>query len=324
MKKIIAIVSGGYSDEATISFGSSEVVAKHLDTNKFIAYRIFIDRQQWTVRDGEREYPINRHDFSFEKDGDKISFDGVFNAIHGSPGEDGKLAAYFEMLGIPYNTCGVLTSALTFNKGTCNTYLKQLGIRSATSTVIFKSEGYDEAALLKEIGLPCFVKPNEAGSSLGISRVNRAEDLGGAIEKAFAEDEQVIVESFIEGTEITCGVITIHGEAKPLAVTEIVSEKEFFDYEAKYHHSGTQEITPARISEEHYQRCMDQTVKIYGLLNCRGMIRADYIQKGDELFLIEVNTVPGLSEKSLMPQQAVHAGMSLTEFFTASIEEMYR
>jgi len=324
MKKNIAIVAGGYTDEIAISLKSAAVVFSHFDTKKFNTYDVRITRRKWVVVVDGREYPIDKNDFSSLVDGAKVSFDGVFMAIHGTPGEDGKLQGYFDMLEIPYNNCNVVTSALTFNKSMCNNFLKSYGVQSANSILLLAGVPYSTMDILQQISIPCFVKPNGAGSSLGISKVNDAKDLGPAIEKAFVQDDEVLIEDFIEGVELSCGAIKLNGVVSAQAVTEIVATNEFFDYDAKYHNLGTQEITPARISDEHYDACLLLTEAIYDYLNCKGMIRVDYILKEGTLFVIEVNTTPGLSEQSIYPKQAVYAKISLKDLFTGSMEEAFR
>jgi D-alanine-D-alanine ligase len=318
--KNIAIVCGGYSDEKVISNQSADVVIASLKGSPYSPHKVWIDDRGWELRRGEASYPIDKNDFSVEVDGQRLEFDGVFNTIHGTPGENGLLQGYFDLLKIPYNNCGVYASSISFNKGACNRLLRHFGVKSAESYLLSRGEEYSLDEVLRKVGLPCFVKPNASGSSLGISRVNEAEQLHSAIEAAFQEDDLVVIEEFLPGIEITCGVVSRDGKPKALAVTEIVTTKEFFDYEAKYHDKGTEEITPARIDAEDYERCMRLTEKIYGWLSCKGIVRADYMLCDDGLYLIEVNTTPGLSEARLVPQMAQHAGYSLSAFFTEEVE----
>jgi len=322
MKKNIAILRGGDSSEIAISLKSADVVYQHVDTNKYTSYQVHIEGADWHVIHDQQTYPIDKNDFSFSTDGRKICFDGVFMAIHGTPGEDGVLQGYFDLLNIPYNCCGSFESAITFNKAMCNTLLKQFNIPSAKAVIINKGAEYDLGAIQNEIGLPCFVKPNRAGSSFGISKVSEENQWEDAIKDAFDHDEQVIIESFVDGTEVTCGVIEKEGELIALPLTEIASENDFFDYEAKYE-GKAREITPARVSNENRDQVQSISKDIYRILNLKGMVRMDYIIENKQAFLIEINTIPGLSEESIIPQQARCCGMSLKELFSLSIENMF-
>lgn len=322
--KQIAIVVGGYSGESVISMQSGQTVYDNLDRKKIRPHLVKISREGWSVEHDGTAYPIDRNDFSANIDGKKLAFDGAFVAIHGAPGEDGKLQGYFDMLDLPYNCCDVLTASLTFNKGVTNRYLKTFGIHSAERVILYAGDTPDLDAIIDRVGIPCFVKPNASGSSLGISKVNKAADLGAAIEFAFKEDSEVIIETFIEGPEITCGCHDTPTGAESIAVTEIVAENEFFDFEAKYNDSRTQEITPARVSQKDYDACMQLTEVIYAALRCRGMIRVDYILRGEDLYVIEVNTIPGLSPASLIPKMVEYRNWSLSDFFTNSVEQMFR
>ncbi|HAS35774.1 MAG TPA: D-alanine--D-alanine ligase [Flavobacteriales bacterium] len=319
-KKNLAVVCGGFSNEKVISGQSADVVIQSLKGSDYNIFKVWIDENQWSLLHEDQTLPIDKNDFSASTKDGKLNFDGVFNTIHGTPGENGILQGYFDLLKIPYNNCGVYASSITFNKGACNRLLRHFGVKSANSYLLKSDETYSEEKILERVGLPCFVKPNASGSSLGISRVNDAPELKAAIDHAFIEDDLVIIEEFLPGTEITCGVVERDGKPKALAVTEIVVEKEFFDYEAKYHHKGTQEITPARISKEDYEACMRLTEQIYTWLDCQGIVRADYILNEKGIFLIEVNTTPGLSSASLVPQMAVYAGYTLEEFFSEEVE----
>ncbi|PCJ89779.1 MAG: D-alanine--D-alanine ligase [Flavobacteriales bacterium] len=321
-KKNIAVVCGGNSGEYEISIQSADAVLKHLDVKKFSAYKVIIIGFDWKMIVDGQEFQINKDDFSCIVGEQKIIFDCVFNAIHGTPGEDGKLQGYFDMLGIPYTSSGVLTSAITFNKAICKAVLKPTKIAMAKSVVLQKDGEINIEAVVEKTGLPCFVKPNNGGSSIGISKVANADELPTALEKAFKEDNEIIIEEFINGTELTCGVTNLNGKITTLGVTEIVSKKEFFDYEAKYIDAQTEEITPARISNEISKKCEKTSELIYRQLQCKGIVRIDYILKESELYLIEVNTVPGLTDASLVPKMARHYGISLKDLFTASVEEV--
>ena len=318
--KHIAIIMGGYSSEYEISIKSGRVVCDFLDTNKYIGFPIFIEKTKWFYKDkNQKEYQIDKNDFSLTIEGKKITFDCVFNAIHGSPGEDGLMQAYFELIQIPQTSCDYYQAALTFNKRDLLSVLKPYGIKTAVSFYLNKGEHIDCEAIVKKVGLPCFVKPNKSGSSFGISKVKTADELPIAIEIAYKEDHEIIIESFLDGTEVSVGVINFQGKITVLPITEIVSENDFFDYEAKYL-GKSQEITPARISIEMTEKVSEIAKKVYQVLQMKGFSRSEYIIVNDEAFLLEVNTIPGLTTESLIPQQAKEAGISLTELFSNAIE----
>ena len=315
---------GGYSSEHNISIKSGNVVFKYLDTNKYNAYRIIITKEKWSYLDHEnQEHPVEKSDFSIYVDGEKIQFDCVFNAIHGTPGEDGLMQAYFELLGIPQTSCNHYEAALTFNKRDLLSTLKPYGVPCATSYYVNKGQTVDEDAIVDKVGLPCFVKANRAGSSYGVSKVHKKEDMGNAIESAFKEDTQIIIESFLDGTEVSVGVITYNNEVTVLPVTEIISENDFFDFEAKYM-GKSKEITPAQISKSQELKVKEWAEFIYKTLGLKGYTRSEFIFIGDEPHLLEVNTTPGLTEESLLPQQAKTAGISLEELFDSAIVEALR
>ncbi|AZJ35661.1 D-alanine--D-alanine ligase [Tenacibaculum singaporense] len=320
MKKNIAIIMGGYSSEVGISLKSGNVVYKHIDTEKYNAYKVHILENKWVhVDDNEEEYPINKEDFSTEIKGQKITFDCVFNAIHGTPGENGIILAYFDLIGLKHTSAPFYQMALTFNKRDTLSVVKQYGIATAVSIYLNKGDEIDCDAIIKKVGLPCFVKPNGAGSSFGISKVYTKGELIPAIEKAYEEDTEILIESFLDGTEVSVGVIQYKGETKVLPITEIVSENDFFDYKAKYE-GESQEITPARLTDSQRNRVKEVAKRVYEILNMRGFSRSEYILVNDEPHFIEMNTVPGLTEASILPQQANHAGISLTELFGNAIE----
>ena len=322
MKKNIAIVMGGDSAEKVVSLKSAEVVFSHLDHAKYNVYKILVEGLKWTCLVENQQIPVDKNYFTIEIDGSEISFDGVFIAIHGTPGEDGKLQAYFDLLRIPYNSCGQLAAALTFDKGKCNTLLRAYGIRSAQAIYIKKHDEWDEDLIIQQLGLPLIVKPNQAGSSFGINKVKEKRELRAAIDEAFRHDNQVNIESFIVGTEVSCGVHNLNGRIEAFPLTEIVSHGEFFDYTAKYE-GASEEITPARVSEEQTKTVQDISIQAFEVLDLDGVCRADFIIREDGPFLIEVNTVPGLSEASIIPQQAVEAGWSLNELFNRWVEHMF-
>ncbi len=319
MKKV-AIIMGGYSSEYQISLKSGNVVYQYLDPEKYIGYRIHIFKEKWVYADdNEREFPIDRNDFSVTVDGAKINFDVVFNAIHGTPGEDGLMQAYFELLGIPQSSCGFYQAALTFNKRDLLSVLKPYGIKTATSYYLNLGDEVRTAEILKTVGLPCFVKPNKSGSSFGITKVKAAEEFLPAVETAYKEDNEIIIESFLDGTEVSVGVINYKGEVTVLPITEIVSDNDFFDYEAKYL-GKSKEITPARISAAMTEKVSAVAKKAYEVLKMSGFSRSEFIIVNDEPHMLEMNTIPGLTTESLIPQQAKEAGISLTDLFTNALE----
>lgn len=321
MKKNIAIIMGGYSSEFGISLKSGNVVHTYLDKNEFNSYRILIYRDKWVyIDESDEEHPVNRSDFTVETVDGKIEFDCVFNAIHGTPGEDGLMQAYFALLGLPQTSCDYYQSALTFNKRDLLSVLKPYGIHAAPSYYLNSGDSIHEDEILAKVGLPCFVKANKAGSSFGISKVYKKEDLEAAIAKAYQEDDEILIEAFLDGTEVSVGVITYKGETKVLPITEIVSDNDFFDYEAKYE-GKSQEITPARISEKQRTRVSQIAKKAYEVLKMKGYSRSEFIFIGDDPYMLEMNTTPGLTTESILPQQAKIAGISLTELFGSAVRE---
>lgn len=321
MKKKIAIIMGGYSNEYEISLKSGNVVYETLSSTKYDCYRIHIFKNKWFyVNTNGTEYSINKNDFSVTVNNSKITFDCVFNAIHGSPGEDGLMQAYFELLNIPQTSCSMYQAALTFNKRDCLSVLKTYGIKTAESYSLNLGDMTDHDAIIAKVGLPCFVKANRAGSSFGITKVYKKEDLQNAIDIAFKEDNEIIIEAFLDGTEVSVGVIQYKGKTKVLPITEIVSNNDFFDYKAKYL-GESQEITPARISKDMAGKVMKVAKQVYEILKIKGFSRSEYIFKEGEPHLLEVNTVPGLTKESILPQQAEAAGISLEDLFDNAIEE---
>ena len=321
MKRNIAIIMGGYSSEFEISLKSGNVVYDYLDPAKFNKYQIHILKDKWVyVDENHSEYPVNKHDFSITINGENLRFHCVFNAIHGTPGEDGLLQAYFQLLQIPQTSCGYYQSALTFNKRDLLSVLKAYGIKSAMSYHLNYGDQINENEIIAKVGLPCFVKANRAGSSFGITKVFKKEALSAAIKKAYKEDDEIIIEEFLDGTEVSVGVIKYRGKTKVLPITEIVSENDFFDYEAKYE-GKSQEITPARITPEQEKRVINIAKKTYDVLKITGFSRSEFIFVGDEPYLLEMNTTPGLTEESILPQQAKAAGIGLSELFENAIDE---
>jgi len=320
MKKNIAIIMGGYSSEANISLKSGKVVYQNISKDIYNTYNIHILKNKWVlVDDQENEYPINKHDFSAQINGKKLNFDCVFNAIHGTPGEDGTILAYFDLIGLKHTSAPFYQMALTFNKRDCLSVVKQYGIKTATSYFLNKGDTINIEKIIDKVGLPCFVKPNNAGSSFGISKVKKSTTMISAIKKAFKEDSEILIESFIEGPEISVGVIEYKGKIKVLPMTEIVTDNDFFDYEAKYL-GKSQEITPARISDEIHENIEQVATQVYQILNMSGFTRAEYILMNNEPYFLEINTVPGLTAESIIPQQAIKAGINLPTLFHNAIE----
>lgn len=315
----VAVVAGGYSDESVVSLKSCELIYSSLNPEKYDRTRVRILKEGWFAEIEGEKYPINKGDFSFEKNGEKITFDVVFNTIHGTPGEDGYLQAYFEMIGLPYNGCPFYQSALTFNKKDCIAVLSKYGIPHAKSIYINKGDQYSAKEIIDQVGLPCFVKPNRSGSSLGISKVFKEEEFEAAMQKAFLEDKEVLIESFLDGTEVSVGVLNYKGETMVLGITEIVSHTEFFDYDAKYN-GLSDEITPARLTPEVEQRVRDIAAKAYKCINMSGFSRSEYIIVNGEPHFIEMNTLPGFSPASIFPQQAAYAGIALEDLMDSEIE----
>ena len=322
MKFNIAVISGGNSGEFDISVQSGEVVLKYLDPNKFKVYPIMLRGTEWYYAcKNNSSYMVDKNDFTVDVNGGKIKFDCVFIAIHGTPGEDGKLQGYFDILNIPYTSCDHATSALTFNKYFCTKFVSNFNVKTANSIVLSKSSKFDIDSIQNKLSLPLFVKPNNGGSSVGMSKVNKPEHLQAAIEKAFNEDDEILLEEFIEGREITCGVIKQKGEIIILPVAEIISKNEFFDFEAKYEPTLVDEVVPAKISSETEKECKVTSSRLYEELNCKGVVRFDYIFNDDGLYFLEVNTIPGLTEASIVPKMAKNYGMTLTELFGILVEE---
>ncbi len=320
--KNVAIIMGGYSSEYKISLTSGNVVYQNLNPLKYKGYRVHILKDKWVyVADDASEYPIDKSDFSITVNGSKVIFDVVFNAIHGTPGEDGLLQAYFELLQLPQTSCDYYQAALTFNKRDTLSVLKPYGIKTATSHYLNLGDDIPVDTILEKVGLPCFVKPNKSGSSFGITKVHAKTDFLPAIETAFKEDNEVIIERFLDGTEVSVGVISYKGETKVLPITEIVSENDFFDYEAKYL-GKSQEITPARLSKEVQEKVEAVAKKAYEVLKMKGFSRSEFILVNGEPHMLEMNTVPGLTNESILPQQAREAGISLAELFENAIEEV--
>ena len=324
MKKI-AIIAGGYSSESVISIKSAKEVLANLNKTDYQPYVIVIHPDGWYYEstDGTR-IDIDRGDFTLVKNGEKISFDVIFMAIHGAPGENGVLQSYFDLLDIPYTSCGAFVSHLTFNKFATKAFLNDYGVPGADAYLFRKHAELNADEVISKTALPCFVKPNNGGSSFGITKVKSREELAKAIDLALKEDDEVIIEKFIKGRELTCGVFTRNDKQIALPVTEVISKNEFFDYEAKYTVGKSDEVTPANIPDDVRDRCQQLAKEIYRNLDCRGVVRIDFIFSEDLFYLLEVNTVPGMSPESIIPQQAKSAGYTLPEFYTILIEQAIR
>ncbi len=321
MKKNIAIIMGGHSSELEISLKSGNVVYQYLNKEKFAPYRIHILKEKWVyVDEQEDEYTVDKNNFSVNVKGETLRFDCVFNAIHGSPGEDGLMQAYFELLGLPQTSCDYYQASLTFNKRDLLSVLRPYGILSAPSYYLNLGDAINEDAIVSKVGLPCFVKANKAGSSFGISKVYVKEELATAITNAYKEDDEIIIEAFLDGVEVSVGVIKYKGETKVLPITEIVSENDFFDYEAKYQ-GKSKEITPARITKEQESSVIEIAKKAYDILKMKGYSRSEFIFVDSTPYMLEMNTTPGLTTESILPEQAKVAGITLSELFESAITE---
>jgi D-alanine-D-alanine ligase len=322
MKRNIAILYGGYSSEYDISVRSSRQIINWLDKNRYNIFPILVSKKGFYYPD-ENGIRIDLNDFSIIDNGIKLKFDYAYIIIHGLPGENGLLPGYLEMLGIPHSTCPSLVSALTFNKYFCKLSLQNLSVNLAKSVLLRNNEPINKEKILQKLGLPVFVKPNNGGSSCGTSKVKTKDEFDEALKKAFKEDNEIIIEEFIQGTEVSCGVVKTKSFSAVLPITEIIPKKEFFDYEAKYTPGMSEEITPARIPEKIYKLCQEYTSQIYDFLGCKGVVRIDYIIKNEQIYFLEINTIPGMSEASIVPQQAAHYGISMTDLLTYIIEDNF-
>ena len=325
MKRIVAIIAGGDSSELPVSLRSAQGLYSFMDKEKYEVYIVEMEGLRWEVvlPDGSKT-PIDRNDFSFCQNNVKTKFDFAYITIHGTPGENGILQGYLDLLHIPYSTCDVLTSSMTFNKFVLNHYLKGFGIRISESLLVRAGFEITDQDVIEKIGLPCFIKPNEGGSSFGVTKVKTAEQIQPAIRKALEESSEVMIEAFMDGTEITCGCYKTKDKEVVFPITEVVSKNEFFDYNAKYN-GESQEITPARLSEDMTERVKLLTSAIYDILGCEGIIRVDYIiTKDDKINLLEINTTPGMTETSFIPQQVRAAGLEMKDVLTDIIENKFK
>ena len=326
MKKKIAIIAGGDSSEYGVSLRSAAGIESFLCHEQYDITIVLLRGNDWKAKVGEDKWvAIDKNDFSFIHNGVKNTFDFAYITIHGTPGENGLLQGYFDMLGIPYSCCGVLAAAMTFNKYTCNHYLKGFGVRVAESVLLRKAKGerleVKGEDIIEQVGLPCFIKTNVGGSSFGVTKVKTLEEVEPAIKKAFAEGDEVICEAFMKGVEITCGAYKTKNKAVAFPITEVVTSNEFFDYDAKYN-GQVDEITPARIPDEVRDAVQAMTLKIYDILGCKGIIRVDYIlTEGWTINLLEVNTTPGMTATSFIPQQVRAAGLNIGEVLSEIIED---
>ena len=316
MKKKIALVTGGYSGEATISYKSAKTIYNNLDKALFDVYLVDVNPEGWFYENEGQKINVNREDFTLDLKGEKIQFDAVFIGMHGTPGEDGKLQGYFDMLGLPYTSCNAASSALTFNKRYTVAVAAMAGIHVAKSVHLFKHTPYNLEDIGTTLKMPVFVKPNNGGSSIGMSKVTAVEQLEAAIQKAFAEDDQVLIEQMITGREFTVGVFKGDGSIQVLPITEVVAHKEFFDFEAKYEGKSS-ETTPAQIPEQWKRKIEEAAKKVYQVFNCNGVVRIDFIynEEDDAPFMLEINTIPGQSEASIIPQQVKAKGWELKDFY---------
>ncbi|RHJ81245.1 D-alanine--D-alanine ligase [Parabacteroides sp. AM08-6] len=325
MKRNIAIVAGGDSSEIVISLKSAEGIYSFIDKDKYNLYIAIVKKDGWAVKLPNGEHiSIDKNDFSFRENNEVKHFDFAYITIHGTPGEDGRLQAYFDLIGMPYSSCGMLASTITFNKFVCNNYLRGFGVKVADSIRLFKGQSITDEEVIERLGLPVFVKPNDGGSSFGVTKVKEASQLQPAIAKAFAEGREVIMESFIAGTEVTCGCYKVKGKEVVFPLTEVVTDNEFFDFNAKYN-GQVQEITPARISAELTEKVQRETSKIYDILGAKGLIRVDFIIPDDgEPKMLEVNTTPGMTATSFIPQQVRAAGLDIKNVMTDIIENEFK
>ena len=315
----VAVVMGGYSDESVISLRSGQLILNNLNQSKYTIFEVHILPNDWSVLINNEKYPINKADFSFTKDGVQTIFDVAINTVHGTPGEDGHLQSYWELMDIPYTGCNFYQSALTFNKRDTLSVLSKFNIPKAKSIYLSNTDTIDGNDIVETLGLPFFVKPNQSGSSLGVSKVNHLSELQKAFDFAFAEDKDILIESTLVGTEVSVGVFKFNGETIVLGITEIVSGNDFFDYEAKYL-GKSNEITPARISIEEEKLVNETAKKIYDSLGMSGFSRTDFIIMDGIPHFIEINTNPGLSPQSIFPQQAAFAKLNMSEMLDNEIK----
>ncbi|HJB85684.1 MAG TPA: D-alanine--D-alanine ligase [Candidatus Alistipes merdigallinarum] len=322
--KNIALITGGESSEWKIALEGAELVEKSLDRSKYNVYKIVLHDGRWCYTDDEGKVSeLDRNDFTLNVKGVKIRPDYALILIHGTPGEDGRLQGYLDMMHVPYSSCGFVSSVLTFDKSACKRALHETGINLAREIVLNRHDRPDPEQIAATLGLPLFVKPNASGSSFGVTKVKRTEELLPAIEEAFKESDRVLIEEYIAGREISCGVMIAGGKEYIFPITELISENEFFDYDAKYK-GLAKEVTPAQLAPDLVKKINRMTLDAYKALNCRGVVRIDFIVKGEDPYLIEINSIPGMSAHSIIPQQARQIGMSVSELYDIIIEDTYQ
>lgn len=321
MKKNVVVIAGGNSSEYGISIQSGNHIYREIDGDRYNKYLMILKGRDWYIQTEDQTYPVDKNDFSFTDGQRKVVFDFAYITIHGNPGENGMLQGYLDMMAVPYSTCSALCEAMTFDKYTCTRYLHSFGIRTTDPVLLLRGQAYDKEAILQSVGLPCFVKPNAEGSSFGVSKVKKAEDFDTALQQAFEKCKAVLVESFLDGTEFTCGLYKAGGKKVIFPVAEVVPKKEFFDYEAKYDASMSDEIIPGRFSEEITERIQEMASEVYDILRCEGIIRMDGFVCGEEVIMLEVNTTPGMTANSFIPKMVRAMGAELKDILTSVIEE---
>lgn len=321
MKKNVAVIAGGNSAEYGVSIQSGNHIYSEVDCSRYNKYLMILKGRDWHVELDGNCYPVDKNDFSFVLDGEKVVFDFAYITIHGNPGENGMLQGYLDMMNIPYSTCSALCEAITFDKYTCTNYLNGFGINTTHPVMLTRGQAYDKEAVLASVGLPCFVKPNAEGSSFGVSKVKCANAFDDAIEEAFSKCHEILVESFLDGVEFTCGLYKVGGRKVVFPVAEVISKNEFFDYEAKYDAKMSDEIIPGRFSEEITDKIQNMASEVYDILRCEGIVRIDGFVCGDEVVMLEVNTTPGMTANSFVPKMLRVMGLSLRDVITEIIED---
>ena len=320
MKKNVVVIAGGNSSEYGISIQSGNHIFSEVDEERYNKYLMVLKGREWNVEWNGKQYPVDKNDFSFSRNGEKVCFDFAYITIHGNPGENGMLQGYLDMMGIPYSTCSVLGEALTFDKYTCTNYLQGFGIETTHPVMLLRGKEYDREAILKAVGLPCFVKPNAEGSSFGVSKVKTKEDFDAALDMAFEKCREVLVETFIDGTEFTCGLYKAGDKKVVFPVAEVVPKKEFFDYEAKYDATMSDEIIPGRFYDVFTEKIQNMASEVYDILRCEGIIRMDGFVQGEKVIMLEVNTTPGMTANSFVPKMLKVMGITLRSVLTEIIE----
>ena len=321
MKKNVVVIAGGNSSEYEVSIKSGNHIFSEVDGEKYNKYLMILRGRDWMVEIGDQKFPVDKNDFSFEYQGKKVVFDFAYITIHGNPGENGMLQGYLDMMGVPYSTCNTLVEAITFDKYTCTNYLNAFGINTTHPIMLVRGKAFDKEAVLKAVVLPCFIKPNAEGSSFGVSKVKTAADFDAAVEGAFKMCREILVESFIDGIEFTCGLYKVGDKKVVMPVAEVVPKKEFFDYEAKYDAKMSDEIIPGRFSAEITGRIQDMASEVYDILRCEGIVRIDGFVRGEEIIMLEVNTTPGMTANSFVPKMVRVMGLPLRDVITGIIEE---